>query len=57
MAGKNRGRDFRGPHKVPKLEVGMGGRLYHYVDSEDEMESEDGMEAGYSDIMDEEERA
>ena len=35
----------------------MGGRLYHYVESEDDMESDDDMEADYSDIMDEEERA
>ena len=35
----------------------MGGKLYHYADSEEDMESGEDMEAGYSDIMDEEERA
>ena len=38
------------------IEVGMGGRVYHYADSEDDMESDD-MEAGYSDIQIEEEEA
>ena len=52
--GKNGQPDFRVP---AQLEVGLGGKLYHYADSEDDMESEEDMEAGYSDIMDEEERA
>ena len=51
---KNGRPDFRVPTKV---EVGMGGKLYHYADSEEDMESGEDMEAGYSDIMDEEERA
>ena len=52
--GKNGQPNFRMP---PKVEVGLGGRLYHYADSEDDMESDEDMEAGYSDIMDEEENA
>ena len=45
-------------HQIPRnIEIGMGGRAYHYApSSEDDMESED-MEAGYSDIQNEEEEA
>lgn len=38
------------------VEIGLGGRAYHYADSEDDMESDD-MEADYSDIQNEEEEA
>ena len=32
------------------IEIGLGGRAYHYADSEDDMESDD-MEADYSDCL------